>query len=284
MSLKIGIQMYSVRNAFAENPMAAIRNVCEIGYKYIELANLNASVDCGCGFGISAKELKNTVRSLECEIFSTHIEPLNKDNIDKVLEYYAELGTKYIVSKQCNSTIEDVKIACENYNYLGERCKNAGIQHLLHLGQTGYCEDGEWAVDKIAKNTTKENLMFEVDTYWMLRSGFNPCNVIQKYGNRTALVHQKDLPLSFSGVININSILPLGVQVTHANVNTYVHPQDFCEIGTGQMNLKDIIDSTRKYTSATHIVLEQDYTSLNEFESIQISLNNLKEQNNIELG
>ena len=50
------------------------------------------------------------------------------------------------------------------------------------------------------------------------------------------------------------------------------------------MNLKDIIDSTIKYTSATHIVLEQDYTSLNEFESIQISLNNLKEQNNIELG
>ena len=282
MGLKIGIQMYSVRNAFAENPLEAIRKVCDIGYKYIELANLNAVQDCGCGFGVPARELKRVADDYGCEIFSAHMEPLDKHNIDRVLEYYSELGTKYIVSKQCNSTIDDVLNACENYNYLGERCRKAGIQHLLHLGQTGYCEDGEWAIDKVAKNTTAENLMFEVDTYWMLRSGFNPSNIIRKYSDRAALIHQKDLPKEFSGTVNLNSLLPLGVQVIHSNSKTYVKPEDFCEIGSGQMDLKDIIDTTLKYTSASHIVLEQDYTSLGEYESIRLSLQNLKAQENIE--
>ncbi len=282
MGLKVGIQMYSVRNAFAKDPVEAIRRVCSMGYKYIELANLNATVDCGCGFGVPAKELKKAVEEFGGEIFSAHMEPLDAGNIDRVLEYYSELGTKYLVSKQCDSKIEELLAACENYNDLGEKCRKAGIQHLLHLGQTGYCEDGEWAVDKVAKNTSPENLMFEVDTYWMLRSGFNPCNIIRKYKERAALIHQKDLPADFTGTVNINSLLPLGVQVTHANVNTYVHPSDFCEIGTGQMNLKEIIDTTLQYTSASHIVLEQDHTSLGEFESVQLSLNHLKAQENID--
>ena len=198
MSLKIGIQMYSVRNAFAKNPVEAIRKVSDIGYKYIELANLNATKDCGCGFGVSAKELKKVADDCGCEIFSAHMEPLDAGNIDRVLEYYSELGTKYIVSKQCNSTVDEVLKTCENYNYIGERCRKVGIQHLMHFGQTGYCEDGEWAIDKVAKNTSVENLMFEVDTYWMLRSGFNPCNIIRKFSDRAALIHQKDLPKDFS--------------------------------------------------------------------------------------
>lgn len=271
MSLKYGIQMYSVKEAFAKDPIAAIRRVSEIGYKYIELANLHAENDCGCGFGVPARELKKVVEEYGGEIFSAHLEPLDKSNIDRVLEYYQELGTKFIVSKQCNSTTEEVLKACENYNYLGERCREAGIQHMLHLGQSGYCEDGEWSVDKIAKNTSLKNLMFEVDTYWMLRSGFNPCNIIRKYQDRAAVIHQKDLPRDFAGTVNINSLLGLGEQVVHSNLRKYVQPEDFCEIGSGQMNVEEIVETTLKYTDAEYIVLEQDNSALGEFESIRRS-------------
>ncbi len=271
MSLKIGIQMYSVREAFAKNPIEAIRKVSEIGYRYIELANLHAEKDCGCGFGVSARELKKVADDFGSEIFSAHLEPLDASNIDQVLDYYTELGVKYIVSKQCDSTIAEVTAACENYNFLGEKCRKAGIQHLLHLGQSGYCEDGEWSVDKVARLTAPENLKFEVDTYWMLRSGFNPCNIIRKFCNRCAIVHQKDLPRDFCGTVNINSLLGLGEQVVHSNLREYVQPEDFCEIGSGQMNVREIIDITEKYTKASHIVLEQDNSQLGEFESIRKS-------------
>ena len=52
MSLKVGIQLYSVKNAMAKDPLAAIKTVAQTGYKYIETDNHNANADCGCGFGV----------------------------------------------------------------------------------------------------------------------------------------------------------------------------------------------------------------------------------------
>ena len=48
MALKVGIQLYFIRNSMAKNPLQAIENVGKLGYKFVEFANHNAT--CGCGF------------------------------------------------------------------------------------------------------------------------------------------------------------------------------------------------------------------------------------------
>lgn len=281
MALKVGIQMYSIREPFAKDPIGTIRKVAEIGYKYIELANLNAVTDFGCGFNVPAAELKKTSEENDFTILSAHIDPFDKDNADKVLEYHAELGTKFLASKPATAHMEDVMRACETYNWLGEKCRQYGIQHMFHTGHCGFCEDGEWTLDKIARNTTPENLKFEIDTFWMLRSGFDPCEVIKKYADRAVLIHQKDLAKDFKGVVNLNSLLKPGEQIDHENFNTFLNHEDFCEVGTGQMALQDIIDTTVQYTKATHIILEQDFSRYEQLESIRISMESFKKQKNI---
>ena len=43
MALKVGIQLYSVRDEMKKDPINAIRQVAEIGYKNLEFASSNAA-------------------------------------------------------------------------------------------------------------------------------------------------------------------------------------------------------------------------------------------------
>ena len=57
MALKVGIQLYSVRDEMAKDPVEAIRKVAEIGYKNLEVANSRADEDPGVGFDVPADKL-----------------------------------------------------------------------------------------------------------------------------------------------------------------------------------------------------------------------------------
>ncbi len=283
MALKVGIQLYSVKNAMAQNPIDTIRRVAEIGYKYIELANLNARTDFGCGFAAKAKDLKQAAENFGSKIVSAHISPLDDENIDAVLDYHQELGTAYLMSKPFDVLKDDCLRAAELYNRLGEKCRAAGIQHCLHTGLATFCEDGTNQLDVFFDNVDPKNLMFELDTYWMMRSGFNPVESIRKYADRIVIIHQKDLPKSFSGEININKRIKPGEALSLDNFFDYCTPGDFCEVGTGQMNLQLYIDTTLKYTNAQYIMLEQDFTEMtDEFESIQTSMNGFKKMKGLD--
>ena len=52
MALKVGIQLYSVRELMKQDPIKTIYQVADAGYKYLEAANHNALEDQGIGFGV----------------------------------------------------------------------------------------------------------------------------------------------------------------------------------------------------------------------------------------
>ena len=281
MALQIGLQLYSIKEAMAKDPIQAIKDVAAVGYKNLELANLNAEKDFGCGFGVPASELKKVAADNDVHIFSAHIDPLTDDNLHQVLEYHAELGTTYLMSKPYSMTKDGALRDCELYNRIGEECRKYGIQHCLHTGLAPYLNDGSWLLDVLFGNTEPENMKFEVDAYWMMRSGKNPVEVIKKFANRVMAIHQKDLPKDFSGELDINKRLGWGHTLFHYNFFDYVSKDDFCEIGIGQMPIQDIINTAVEYTDAGYIILEQDYTKHTEMESVKISLENLKKYKNV---
>jgi sugar phosphate isomerase/epimerase len=282
MPLKIGLQVYSIRNAMQTDYVQAIFDVVKIGYKHLELANLNAKTDFGCGFDVPVPKLKEIAAETGCHFFSAHIDPLTEKNVNQVLEYHAALGTKYLMSKPFSSTREGALRDCESYNRIGELCEKFGIQHCLHTGLAPYLDDGSWILDVLFNNTDPRYLKFEVDTYWMLRSGFDPIKVIQKFADRVIAVHQKDLPKNFAKEIDINKSLGRGNQLMHHNFFDFVGKEDFCEIGIGQMDIQGIINAANAFTDAEYIILEQDYTAYNEIESVNISFSNFQKYDGIE--
>ena len=283
MGLKVGIQMYSVRHAMEKDPVATIGRVAQMGYKYIELANLTADKDPGCGFGAEPEALKAAIEPYGAKVISAHIDPFDKENVERVLEYHKRLGTECLMSKSIDVREETVKRQCELLGYIGEKCREFGIKHCIHTGQTAVYPSGKNSLDIYKENTEEGTLFFELDTYWILRSGQNPIQFIKKYGDRITMIHQKDLPHGFEGSMDVTRECPsLEYNAWMAWYLENMKPEDFAEIGTGVMDIQGIIDATLKYTKAEYFVLEQDFTSLDEFESIRVSMEGIKKLKGLE--
>lgn len=280
MALKVGIQMYSVREAMQKNPIQTIGKVAQLGYRYIELANLNAYEDFGCGFHAKPEELNNRIKPYGAEIIGAHIYPFDMSNIDAVLEYHAKLGTKYIMSKNEEVDRDMLLRNAEKYNAIGEKCREYGIQHCYHNGLVPRYDNGENLLEVLIANTSPETMQLELDTYWTQRSGLNPIELIQKNGDRIVLVHQKDIPEKTKSPLDVVKANQ-GKKLPFDKFYDFVQKEDFVEVGTGIMDLQGIIDAAVEYSQANYIVLEQDFTAFNEFESIKKSMEGFRRYKNI---
>jgi hypothetical protein len=95
--MKVGIQLYSVRNHMARDPIVAVKAVIREGYRYLETANHTADKEPGVGFGVPAREMKKILDGEGARIVSAHIFPMSGDVLGPALEYYRQLGTAYLV-------------------------------------------------------------------------------------------------------------------------------------------------------------------------------------------
>ena len=291
MALKVGLQLYSVKNSMAENPLAAIENVGKLGYKFVEFANHNATVDFGCGFGVDAKAMKEKLDSFGMKAISSHISPLNSDNIDQVIEYYNTLECKNLVNPADFFESKDALLRkCEQYNQTGKKLKEAGIHYLYHNHFHEFQKfDGEYVLDIMRNNVDPNYVGFQLDTYWVMRGGANPIEIIKKFGKSIKLIHQKDFSKEIDIPVNIFSFndpeqkLDMNAlfAILGSKINGHEQKEAIVEIGTGRMDIQSILDATTTYTDAEYVVLEQDYTTHDEIDSIKISMESFKKFNGI---
>ena len=71
--MKIGIQMYSVRNELEKNPEAAMRKVAEMGYKNWETYPFDITSKYNNGIGLNLKEGKVLLKELGGNVFAAHL-------------------------------------------------------------------------------------------------------------------------------------------------------------------------------------------------------------------
>lgn len=288
MSIKIGLQLYSVRKSMAEDPISTIEKVGEAGYKYIELANHNAYSDYGCGFGVSSDELNKKLEQYGMKVISNTVMPLDLTNIDEVIKYHVSIGAEGLVQPiDFYTSRQEVLDKCIIYNKLGEKCRNAGLFFYIHNHFHEFqVLGGHRVYDTIIENTDPGLVNFEFDTYWAMRGGVDPIEYIKKLDKRCTLIHQKDYP---KGVEDKMEIFPQIGYDAYINRENYfadtirnVKGRYFSEIGEGIMDVQNIIDTVNNIGAAKYIMLEQDFTARTEFESITISMKNFKKMRGIE--
>ncbi|NLL90972.1 MAG: sugar phosphate isomerase/epimerase [Ruminococcaceae bacterium] len=276
--MKIGIQLYSVRNRMAADPIDTIKKVAEAGYKHLEVANHDAYNDFGVGFGITAQQTKELLAETGVEVFGAHISPLADDTpFDEILEFHNEIGTKYITQAiDFFADKDELLRKTELYNRIGERCHKAGIQYLYHNHFHEFqCFDGVTVLELIMQNTDPDYVKIELDTYWACRGKQNPVEVMKKYGERIRLIHQKDFSKGYEDEMDLLSGLensPIGME----EFESVIKKETFTEIGTGVLPIQDFIDAANKYCKCDYIVLEQDYSTHDEIDSIKISMESFK--------
>jgi sugar phosphate isomerase/epimerase len=283
--MKVGIQLYSVRNHMGKDPIGTIRHVAEAGYRYIEVANHNADTDSGVGFGVGAKEIKKALEGTGARIVSAHIFPLKPETIQPVLEYFAELGTAYLVAPMDFFRDKaDVLAKCKTYNKTAGLCAAAGIRFLYHNHFHEFqIFEGKTIFDLIMENTDPALVGAELDTYWAVRGGQDPAALLTKYGERMRLIHQKDFPAAERDKINlIDPVNREKITVDMDYFTSVVSPETFTEIGAGILPIQEIINTGNHICKADYIVLEQDFSRHDEYESIRISMESFKKFSGIE--
>ncbi|MCL6260725.1 sugar phosphate isomerase/epimerase [Aquiflexum sp. TKW24L] len=215
-----GLQLYSVKEKMAEDPVATIKAISKFGYTQIE------GFDDGKGifWGMKNTEFKSLTDDLGLDFFASHTDTY--ENLEKQAEEAAAIGMKYLINPWVGpqKSMDDFKRITDDFNKHGEICKKHGIRFAYHNhGYTFIDVDGQIPHDYMLNNTDPGLVDFEMDTYWVYTAGKDPIEYIKKYPNRFTLGHVKDKSgeLEFSepngstiigtGIMDFPSILRAGM-------------------------------------------------------------------------
>jgi sugar phosphate isomerase/epimerase len=196
-STGVGLQLYTIRDAMAEDALGSLKKVADMGYKYVELAGYSD----GKFYGMVPSEFKKVVNDLGMEVISSHTmveaEGITMENAQKMADDHAALDAKYCVQPWINEpdrNVESYKKMIADWNKVGEIMKGVGIQFGYHNHNFEFKPvDGMVPYfDIFLKEMDADLITMELDCYWATKAGQNPVEMFNKYPGRFQLLHFKD--------------------------------------------------------------------------------------------
>lgn len=192
-----GLQLYSLRDDMPKDPKGVLKQVASFGYKQIESYQHD---NLGIFWGMTNKEFKSYLDSLDMTIISTHLGgidnfPNNRSDFEKTAAEAAEIGMKYILCPWLGpqKTIDDYKRKADHFNQIGDICKKAGLRYGYHNHDYSFLPlEGQVPQDVLMQNTDPALVDFEMDIYWVVTAKADPEAWLKKYPNRFRLCHVKD--------------------------------------------------------------------------------------------
>ena len=182
--MEYGIQMYSVRDLTEKNMDEALRQVSELGYKFVEFAGF---------FGIPAEEIKAMLDKYGLKVSGTHTGWKEiAEHFEETVAYHKAIGNKNIIIPGADlSTREKLDALIALINEAQPKLKEAGIalgyhNHSHEFIETAY---GAHIHEELEARTQVE---FEIDTYWAYVAGLDPIALLERLGDRVRVIHLKD--------------------------------------------------------------------------------------------
>lgn len=250
---KVGIQLYTLREQIPHDVKGVIEKIAKTGYKEVETYGYSAAK----GFwGMDAKSFKNLLKANGLTAPSSHfviddfINSGDKELLKPLIEGAAAIDNKYFtiawLGENLRKDAEGYKKVTARLNEAAVLVKQSGMKLAYHNhafefdkhegGITGY----EIMLNGMDKNLTR----FEMDLYWVVRSGNDPVAFFNKYPGRFVMWHVKDMDKANKGI------------------NT--------EVGSGSIDFKAIYKHA-KQSGLEHLIVEQENFSIDPFASIKQS-------------
>jgi sugar phosphate isomerase/epimerase len=248
----LGLQLYSVRDDMKKDPMATLKQLAEMGYKYVEHASyVNRKF-----YGWSAAEFKKVLDDLGLKMPSGHTvmnktihwDSAKNDFTDAwkfTVEDAAFCGQKYVISPSLDANLRknegELKKMMELFNKSGELCNKSGMKFGYHNHDFEFREKmGDLTLyDIILQNTDPKLVMQQLDIGNMYGGGGRAIDILKKYPGRFESMHVKD-------------------EVKSANATESKEAWESSVLGKGVIGTKDVIDLGRKMGGTTHFIIEQE--------------------------
>ena len=186
---KIGLQLYSVRNAMKEDFVGTLKAVKEMGYEYVEFAGY---------FGRTAEEIKAILDELGLKCVSVHqgLDFYDED-ADAAAEFLKTFGVKYSVipwyGKELLAGTPAWEESVARFKKVGEVLARHGMKLGYHNHDFEFEKvDGKYIHDYIFEALDPAIIDPELDTCWVHYAGIDPADKIREFAGRVEIVHLKD--------------------------------------------------------------------------------------------
>ena len=257
--MKTGATIYSLMGMLREDYFGTLRKLADTGCQYIEYVSTPADEN---GVPVaSPAEIGRRVKEMGLTPVSSHVKfTSDPDSMKKVIEENLEMGApRLVLPFELMNTRDQVKALAETCNEMGRRCKENGLEFYYHNHcQEFYMVEGKTAYDWLVELTDPELVGFEVDTFWAKRGGQDPCALIRKLGPRAGLIHQKDMGISASPVDLVAGVTGMTRDNFRDKIFARTNPTDICVVGTGTMEIQEIVETVTELGYASTIVVELD--------------------------
>ena len=186
----IGLQLYSLRDQFAKDVPGTLDKVRDYGFKNVELAGT---------YGMKPEKFRVSSNRGLTAISGHYPFERFRDDIDGIVKDAKALGLKYagcagiaqrrVCEKSCRE-------AAAVFNKAGEELAKHGIKFFYHTHGYEFQPYGsDTLFDLLMTETKPENVFYEMDIFWVVHGGQDPETFFNKYGDRFALVHLKDMKI-----------------------------------------------------------------------------------------
>ena len=269
----IGVQLYSVRDAMAQDFKGTLQAVKEMGYDGVEFAGL---------FGNTPEDVKAMCDEIGLVPISAHV-PLADmmADIDAVINDYKTLGCEYIAVPYLP---DDLRPGTEQFvptvqaiAEIAKKVKDAGMTLLYHNHDFEFktLEDGTYGLDYIYETVPADLLQTELDLCWVKYSGVDPAEYLRKYADRSPVVHFKDY--YFEGEKEGDPYALIGIEKEEEEAPKTLF--EFRPMGCGMQDVPALLEAF-KDAHSKWIIIEQDEPSMGmcPMGCIKKGLDNLKAQ------
>jgi sugar phosphate isomerase/epimerase len=253
----VGLQLYSLRAELPKDVKATIANVAKAGYKEVETYGFSAKDGY---WGLDAKAFKALLSENGLTAPSGHygmdkfITDGNPEELKTYIEAANTIGSAYITVPYLGDSLRknesDWKSVADKLNEAAVLCKAAGLKLAYHNHNFEFVKIGETTGYEILLKGTDPNLVqFEMDMYWVVRSGNDPVKLFTENPGRFPMWHVKDM------------------DKVDNTINT--------EVGTGTIDFKTLYKSA-KLAGLQHLIVEQENFSMDPYKSIKQSADYVK--------
>lgn len=253
----IGLQLYTVRDQYRQDPAGTLKKVGAIGYREADLAGFLPP-------HLSPATLKADLSAARLNPVSDYLGmPKTTDDWKKSVEEAHANGVSYIVTGNTDRIDTDAwKRLADLFNECGRLSAAAGLQFAYHNhirefehlnGTTGY--------EILLTRCDPQLVKMEMDIFWITYSGADPLAYFRRFPGRFPLLHIKDLKK--------------GIAVNPDRFPSPKGPNPFAPVGQGRIDWREIFAHAGQ-AGTKHIFVEQDFCDGSPFTALQISYGYLR--------
>ncbi len=236
---QVALELYTVRDETKRDFAGTLRRVAQMGYAGVEFA----------GYGtLSAQAMVELLAETGLKAAGSHVglDTLSAAQLDASIGYCRAIGSPAIIMPWLAPelrTLDAIRALGPQLNAIGQRCRDAGIVFGYHNHDFEFASvEGRTLFDHLLEITDPALVKIELDVYWVAFAGHDPLVLLNRLGERIALIHFKDMAPNRSMI----------------------------EVGKGILDMQGITAFAQQRNMWA--IVENDYPTMPSLESARVSL------------